>query len=165
MEETALNVSEEAKTESRIDLALVEKLTKQLDDFNEELKTKVYPVGIKDQAVLDRLKAFIEEGAEWSNMQALGIIELSKSLEKAEIKNDNIMLKALEIDAINFFLNKATGKGLKSAVAHIELAKPASMALKIVKLDTEKMQRMESELAAAENGIEIAKLPEETTEA
>lgn len=156
MEETATNVMEKTEeTSTKVDKELVEKVKNELIEFGKSLEGKVYPVGIKDESLLKDLVEFIENEAEWSNLQAIGVVELSKNLRKAEVKNEMIMLKALEIDATYFFLSKKTGKGLLSAQKHISLIKPFDLALKLVKQDNDKMAQIESRLAAAENGIEV----------
>lgn len=132
---------------------------KKVEEFSEETKNKVYPVKIDTYDNLEMLRSFIKNDAVWNNMEALGIIELNKQLEKQEVKNGNIFLKALEVDAINHFLSKVEGNGLESAINHITLMKAVNGALTLVKADTNMMNQLLVELDAAEHGIEVEPTP------
>ena len=147
----------------KINTELVAKLTKELDAFSEELKTKVYPVKLDSTDLLTQLIDFIENKSSWKNMEALGIIEVSKTLREQQIaglKSGNIFIASLPIQAISFFLSKAENTGIEAAKSHIALVKPIDDALRLIKLDNDRQNQLNSELAAAENGIEIEKAPE-----
>jgi hypothetical protein len=141
-----------------IDQERVAKLTAELDEFNKELQTKVYPVKLEEQDTLHELIAFIEHDATWKNMEALGIIEVSKVLN-AELdkgmKSGNIYMQSLPIQALSFFLSKVETKGLVAAQKHLSFVKPVEDALKLIKQDNDKLNQMDSLLSAVENGIEI----------
>jgi len=160
------NTVEANPTESKpvaIDQKLVDDITKELDALNADMKNKVYPIKLEDEISLIALIDFIDNGATWKNMEALGIIEVSKALhvEKAKgLKSGNIFLQSLPIQALSFFLSKVEDKGLQRAERHIKFVKPLDEALKLIKQDTDKVNSLESKLAAAENGIEIEKTPE-----
>lgn len=146
-----------------IDTVLVARLTKEFEDFDKELKTKVYPIKIENESNLDSLIDFIENQATWKNMEALGIIEVAKVLnvEKTTgIKSGNIYIASLPIQALSFFLSKVEDKGIRNAERHIKFVKPVDEALKLIKLDNDKQNQMNNELAAAENGISVEQTPE-----
>ena len=142
-----------------INTELVAKLTAELDAFNGELKTKVYPVKIESAEALAQLIDFIEHDAPWENMEALGVIEVSKVLNAEKIKgvkSGNIYLQSLPIQALSFFLSKVKSKGLTEAVKHLSFVKPVDEALKLIEQDNDKLNQMDSELSAAEHGISVA---------
>lgn len=146
-----------------VDQALVEKLTKELDAFTADLKTKVYPIKLETDAALVGLILFIENESAWKNMEALGIIEVSKVLNEqriAGLKSGNIFIPSLPIQAISFFLSKVEDTGIDKAKRHIAFVKPIDEALKLIKMDIDKQNQMNSELAAAEQGIAVEATPE-----
>lgn len=150
--------SEEVKAPT-IDTELVAKLTAELEAFNKSLHTKVYPIKIGTETDLTNLMDFINTKATWKNMEALGIIEVSKVLNDAytEGLNDgNMFLQSLPIQALSFFLSKVEDKGLEAAQNHIKFVKPVDDALKLIKIDNDTLNKMDSELSAAENGISLA---------
>ena len=138
---------------------LVDRLKKEVESFQEELKNKVYPVKVETEELLGQMIGFIEEEAEWKNMECLGILELSKTLneQKGKIKGGNIYMKALELDAMMFFLSNVKSRTLHNAKLHISKIKPIDAALKLKESDIIKLNNLLTELDAAENGIEIAK--------
>lgn len=142
-----------------IDPAKVEAAKKKVEDFQKEIDGKVYPVKIENEQNLSALRTFIREEACWNNMEALGIIELNKQLTKAELKGGNIYLRALELDALNHFLNKVEGYGLESAEAHVKLVQAANGGMSLVQADVRQMNQFLVELDAAEQGIEIEPTP------
>jgi hypothetical protein len=161
-------VEADGKSETiTVDTALVEKLTKELDDFEAELKNKVYPVKVETDGHVTGLIDFIENHAPWKNMEALGITEVSKVLREQQIsglKSGNIFLASLPIQAISFFLSKVESKGLKHAERHLEFVKPIDNALKLIKMDNDRQNQLNSELSAAEQGISIEPHSEKGTE-
>lgn len=167
MSQTENKVLEALSTEESnavINQELVDRLTTELESFNKEIQTKVYPVKLESDFILAELITFIENEASWKNMEALGIIEVSKVLNSERltgIKSGNIYLQSLPIQALSFFLSKVESKGIKAAEQHIKFIKPIDDALKLIKLDKDKLNSLQSEHAAAENGIEVAKPIEE----
>lgn len=163
MDQTENSVLNAQTTEPTINKELVDKLTAELESFDKELKTKVYPVKIENDGIFLALINFIEQEASWKNMEALGIVEVSKVLNSERltgVKSGNIYLPSLPIQALSFFLSKVELKGLEAAERHLRFVKPIDDALKLIKLDNDKLNNLQSELAAAENGIEIAQKPE-----
>ena len=154
-----------------IDFALVNKLKAELDGLNlekealiKELKDKVYPVQVKDEEGLLDIISFIETEAEWNHMEALGVSQLSRELnkQKNKIKGGNIYLTGLDMDALNYFLGKAKGTGLTSAHNHIERMRYINDSYQLVQSDRgraenlgARMDQKQYEIAAAENGISV----------
>src|SRR3989304_2481115 len=82
----------------KIDTELVKKLTEQVDSLVKELKTKVYPVKLDSVDNLKGLIDFVDNHAPWKNMEALGIIEVSKVLHSGledGLKSGNIFMPSL----------------------------------------------------------------------
>jgi len=156
--------TEQIEAKTTVDQVLVDKLTKELEEFNESLKNKVYPVKLETDGVLWGLIDFIENQASWKNMEALGIIEVSKALKEQKLtglKSGNIYLASLPIQAISFFLAKVEDKGIINAEKHIKFIKPVDEALRLIKQDNDTLNAMDSKLSAAEHGIEVEKTPEQ----
>jgi hypothetical protein len=149
----------EVATPTAIDQALVESLTNEIETFKKGLETKVYALKIKEKSLLEKYIAFVEESAEWEGMQSLGIVELSSQLKDAldePLKDGNMFLTSLAVQALNFFVNKMKGKGLSSAQYYLDMIRPVNEAMKIIKSDTDHINGLEMKLAAAENGIAMA---------
>lgn len=165
MDQTENNVqatTEEQTPASTIDQALVDSLTKEHETLLASLKNKVYPIKLESDQTLTRLIYFIENEASWKNMEALGIIEVSKALKEQQgegIRSGNIFLASLPIQAISFFLSKVETQGITAAENHIKLVKPIDDALRLIKQDNDSQNALESKLAAAENGINIESTP------
>lgn len=158
VKEATVVANEEIIKEPVIDEILVAKLTEELAAFEKELENKVYPIKLENEkfpGLFNYLKDFVQNHASWKDSEALGVIEAMKLLEKETMKNGNIFLKSLAIQAIRYFLSKVEGKGLEHAEKHIALVKPIDAALALQKLDDTKLNQMRTELAATEQGISI----------
>ena len=137
-----------------------EEIKVELDAHKASLEGKVYALNIGNEAGLDQLIHFIHEDAMWTNMEALGVSNVSKKLvkiknDKEGIKSGNIFLSNLEIDAIHYFLGKEQGQGLDSAERYLKLIVPISAAIKAAKADTDKLNALEGNYAAACEGISV----------
>lgn len=139
-----------------VDDAKVEALKKQIEEKRKELSKKVYAVSM-DQGTLELFKNYITEEAEWGSTESLGIIEITKSIQKAEkegIKDNTVYFGALTIEASHYFLSKGKGKGLESANRFIKIFKPIDIALSNVKEDNLVVNDLQKELHASEQGLE-----------
>ena len=142
--------------EVKVDQAKVDQLKKRIEDRKKELSKKVYAVHM-DSSCFSSYKQYIFEEAEWSSTEALGIIEISKSIQKVEkegIKDNMIYLGALTIEASHYFIGKNKGKGLQEAQNFIKLYKSFDVALSEIKEDNEEIKKIQTELNAAEQGLE-----------
>ena len=140
-----------------VDEAKIDALKKQIDEKRKELSKKVYAVSM-DQGTFELFKNYINEEAEWGSTESLGIIEINKSIQKAEkegIKDNTIYFGALTIEASHYFLSKGKGKGLESANRFIKIFKPIDIALSNVKDDNLVVNDLQKELNAAEQGLEM----------
>lgn len=139
-----------------LDHSKIERLEKEVNDLKEKNSKKVYAVKLSAD-LLSTLIDFITNHAEWSQTEALGVIEIHKTLmqiKKEGVKDNTIFLNALPLEATHYFLSKQKGKGLKDAENFISLYKPFSIALDEIKKDAAEIQSLEKELAAAHQGIE-----------
>ena len=150
-----VNSSEVVDILSQLDSGRIEKIQKELDALKGEMSTKVYAVKFENAEGLETAKDFMENEAEWSNNESLGVIEVCKVLNKTKIEKDNVIfIESMPLQAIHYFLSKQKGTGLEEANRFISIYKPFSIALESVKKDNERIAFLEKDLAAAQQGIE-----------
>jgi hypothetical protein len=139
----------------KLDHKKIKSLEDQVKDLKEKTGKKVYAVKL-NAALLTSLIDFVENNAEWSQTESLGVIEVYKILsgiKKEGVKDNTIFLASLPLEATHYFLSKTKGKGLREAQSFIDLFKPVSIALEEVKKDAEAIQSLEKDLVAAQQGI------------
>ena len=139
----------------KLDHTKIKSLEDQVKDLKEKTGKKVYAVKLSP-SLLSSLIDFVENHAEWSQTESLGVIEVHKilsGLKKEGVKDNTIFLGSLPLEATHYFLSKTKGKGLKEAQSFIDLFKPISIALEEVKKDAEAIQSLEKDLVAAQQGI------------
>jgi hypothetical protein len=130
-----------------------------LNNAKRKLSTKVYAVQFESDSQINQYVTFMQQDAEWREKEALGVIEICKVIDKLKedgIKNNILYLQALPLEASHYFISKQSGKGLAEAKKFIELLKPFEQALESAKADAREIQDLERELAAAQQGIELA---------
>jgi hypothetical protein len=135
----------------------VESIQKELEEKVEEFRKKVYAVSM-DTDAFNSFRNFINENSEWSSTEAIGIVEINKSLNKIEkegIKDNMIYMSALTLEASHYFVSKSRGKGLEEAKNFLKLYKPLDISLNDVKEDNKKLEEIRTRLSAAQQGIEI----------
>ena len=155
----ATGIPQEEDFVSKLDLKRIEHCEKTLAEAKERISKKVYAVKFDSKEDLDNFFAFMENDAEWREKEALGVIEICKVIDKLKddgIKNNILYLQALPLEASHYFISKQSGKGLTKAKRFIELLKPFEQALESAKADAREIQDLERELAAAQQGIELA---------
>lgn len=144
--------------EVKIDQEKIDNLLDLIEKKNQELATKMYVVEM-DKEKFATYSEFIENHAQWKGREALGVYEIGKriaEIKKSEIKNGVIMMKALEIEATHYFLNTSEGKGSKNVANMVALFKAFESALGLVKIDSNEINDLKQELAAAQQGLETA---------
>jgi hypothetical protein len=142
----------------KIDEKKIKELTEKLDKKKKELSTKLYAVKMSKEE-FETYANFFRDDVEWIGKQSLGVYEITKKIEdiKSEgIKDGVIYLRNLEIEASHFFLNSHRGKGSENAYAHMRILKNIEEALYSLSPDNKEVKDLESELAAAHQGLEIA---------
>ncbi len=155
--QVADNIGEEAL--SRLNEERIKAAEENLENAKRRISTKVYAVQFESMTHIDMFIDFMNNDAEWKEKESLGIIEICKVLDKLKkdgIKNNILYLQALPLEASHYFISKQSGKGLKEAKAFISLLKPFEQGLESAKADAQEIQDLEKELAAAQQGIELA---------
>jgi hypothetical protein len=140
----------------KLDHSKIQKLEKEVSNLKEKNSKKVYAVKLSE-SLLHTLIDFIQNHAEWTQTEALGIIEIHKTLleiQKEGVKDNTVFLNALPLEATHYFLSKRKGTGLSEAKIFISLYKPFTNALDEIKKDAAEIQALEKELSAAQQGIE-----------
>lgn len=142
---------------NKLDKARIEDLIMKINDKKEEISKKEYAVSITPEAFA-KLKDFMENEAEWSQTESLGVIEVMKVLEaihKDGISGGTIFVQALPLEAMHYFLSKTRGKGLQAANDFMAIWKPLDSALQRAKSDASEIKELEKQLAAAQQGISL----------
>ena len=156
-EEVAANLDGDAI--SRLNLGRIEAAEKNLAEAKDKLSRKVYAVQLESMEDITEFISFIENEAQWKEKESLGIIEISKimnSIIKEGIKDNIVYLQSLPLEASHYFLSKQSGNGLSSAERFIKMLKPFERALESAKRDAQEIQGLEKELAAAQQGLDLA---------
>lgn len=145
------------ESEILIDKDLVDSLEKKIAEKKEEIKNKVYAISFSDE-LLEKYEEFVNEKAEWVSTEAIGVKEISKTLQKIKkegVKNGVIFMGALPLEATHYFISKSKGTGLKQAETFIDLYKPFDQALSDAKRDAGEIKDLEKQLAAAMQGVSL----------
>ncbi len=145
------------ESEILIDKDLIEALETKISDKKEEIKSKVYAVSFTKE-LLEKYENFINDKAEWTSTEAIGVKEISKTVQKLKkegVNNGVVYMGALPLEATHYFISKSKGKGLKEAEAFLELYKPFDQALSDAKKDASEIKDLEKQLAAAMQGVSL----------
>ncbi len=156
-EELANSLGEEVL--SRLNQDRINAAEENLMSAKRKLSTKVYAVQFENADQIEQYTNFMANEAQWREKEALGVIEICKvidELKKDGIKNNILYMQALPLEASHYFISKQSGKGLKEAKDFIQLLKPFEQALESAKSDAREIQDLERELAAAQQGIDLA---------
>jgi hypothetical protein len=143
------------KTGSVVNAEMLEKATKELEDFAKSLEGKQYAINVGDHDTLDEFVDFIENKAEWKGAESRGIEKLYTKLKDAELTSEHIFLSALEIEGLHYFLSKNSGTGVASAAKHLKLDKIVAAGLAIIKGDNQKLMKLEGSRDAIRHGIQM----------
>lgn len=150
-------VGEEAL--SRLNTERIKAAEENLENAKKKVATKVYAVQFESMDQIDRFVGFMEHEAEWKEKEALGVIEICKVINQLKsdgIKNNILYLQALPLEASHYFISKKSGVGLTEAKDFISLLKPFEQGLESAKADAREIQDLEQELAAAQQGLDLA---------
>jgi hypothetical protein len=156
---TIISKREEIEARNVMRIEMVKQLTEKIEAKEKELETKKYIVegGNKTAAALIQ---FLKEKASWKFSEALGVIESTKQIELAnqEIakgKTKELMIPALAIEAIYYFLTKVEGKGLEDATSYVnDLLKPVTDALGRSKNDRNEIDQLVRDRGTLESAID-----------
>lgn len=144
---------------SRLNEGRIKAAQENLDNAKKKISTKVYAIQFSSLEQIEKYSDFMKNHAAWREKEALGVIEICRVLDELKsdgIKNNILYMQALPLEASHYFISKQSGSGLKSAKEFIDMLKPFEQALESAKADAQEIQNLETELAAAQQGIEIA---------
>lgn len=141
--------------ELKFDAKRVEDAKNNFEKFAYELQTKKYLVS-GGKATGKAIINFLENDAEWTAHEALGIEKAYEDVEKALKSGKELMLPSLCIKAVSFFTGKVKGNGLASAKKYKnELFTPLNDAMGRITNDEKQYEDLRQEWAAAVQGIEV----------
>ena len=143
-------------TEVVIDEEKVKNLTDAVFQKEKELDKKVYGISMTAR----RLQVYnnIIQSLKWRGKEALGIIEICKKINEITnkgISNDIIFMKALEIEATHYFLNRYESSTYKDATEFIDLYNSFDVALNNISADNKDLADLKKELAGAQQGLNM----------
>jgi hypothetical protein len=146
----------DGKLQKRQELAKF--LETKLKSFTAELETKEYVIN-GDINLAKGILKFIETKAEWKFTEAMGIIESKRQLSEivsrmSAEKNDKFAVSNLLLEAIYYFLTKASGTGAKDAEAYYNLLRPVLEAMGQAKNDTEIKNQLVKDLGTVQSAID-----------
>jgi hypothetical protein len=154
-----MSVSKLSKEER---MQMAGELQKEIDSRHKEIETKYYIVQ-GGAAAGEKLLNFVKNEAQWKFTEAVGIVEMTKEIQKAIDKakdGKDLFLQVLPLEALWFFINKVEGVGLeKAAYFHENLIKPVGEALSRVKNDREKINELMMRQGSLEAGADFEAEP------
>jgi hypothetical protein len=137
-------------------------LQKEIDLRHKEIETKYYIVQ-GGAAAGQKLLDFVKNEAQWKFTEAVGIVEMTKEIQKAIDKaqeGKELFLQVLPLEALWFFINKVEGVGLEKATYfHDHLIKPVGEALSRVKADRDKVNDLMMRQGSLEAGADFEEMP------
>jgi len=145
---------------SEIQVNAYNEAAKKLNDFTAEMETKKYYVELTASDI-DVLQGFIKNDAKWKFTESLGIGEITKQLETSVDKSGKILISAVAIEAIYYYLSKVEGKGQtvdSSSIGNVEtylkLLKGINLARTGINADNEEKKRLEYVVACRAEGLD-----------
>jgi hypothetical protein len=143
-----------AKTETSVDHKLIDKTKKDFEDFANEINKKSYIVA-GGKKTGEAILAFLNNEAEWSAHESLGVEKAYEDVEKAIKGGKELMLPTLCIKAVSYFTGKVKGVGLAAAKKYKEeLFSPLNDAMGRIANDEKHLEELKHRWAAAVQGVE-----------
>ena len=98
-------------------------------------------------------------------MESVGIPKIFKAVSEETVKNNKIYIKGLEMEALAFYLSKASGKGLKAAENFLAIKEAVDGGYSLREADNKRERNLQMRIEAIRNGIdnEPIQAVEETT--
>jgi hypothetical protein len=138
-----------------LDNEAIEKTERELESLKAENKKKVYGINVKDEETKKIILDYLENEVEWRYMESFGIPKIHASVKKEKVKNGNIYLGGLEVEALSFYLSKANGKGMEAAERFLKMKEALDPAYKLREADNRKENNLMQTLEALKQGINI----------
>ena len=139
-----------------IDQEKIDNLKNNYETVALELRKKEYALEITAEQ-LHFLKTYMTETVSWKGKEALGVIEILKTVKRSEEEgiNDGVVyFKNLEVEASHYFLNKYEGTGEKNAELVKALLDSLERTLSLIGEDNKELKDLELKIKAAQQGIE-----------
>lgn len=150
----------EATQATQVTQSMVDDAKAELDAFRKENKTKIYGVEVKTESIKNTILKFLDEDIEWSHMEGYGIPKVYDAVKKEQLKNGNIYMKGIEIEALAFYISKFKGKGRKAAMDFVSIHNAVDQAYTLRVKDNQKefnlTKKLESLMDALNMGISIS---------
>lgn len=143
---------------SNVDQDKVNSIKKDLDDYKKSLSGKEYAVSMTP-GLLDKFETYMRTEVQWRSKEALGVKEILKTIKKTKeegIKDGVAYFNNLEVEASHYFILKMEGKGEKDINDFVALWKTFEETLVLIQQDNMVVKDLEQQLAAAEQGLELA---------
>ncbi len=149
-------MKEPEKVFTLIDQEKIDNLKKNYENLALDLRKKEYALEITDEQ-LHFLKTYMTETVSWKGKEALGVIEILKTVKRSEEEgiNDGVVyFKNLEVEASHYFLNKYEGRGQENAELVKNLLDSLERTLSLIGEDNKELKDIELKIKAAQQGIE-----------
>ena len=156
---TIVSKKEEIVVRNQMRAEMVKKLTEKIEAKEKEIENKKYIIEGGSKTA-DALVKFLKEKASWKFSEALGVIESTNQIENAnrEIlkgKTKELLVPALALEAIYYFLTKVEGKGLDEAASYVnDLLKPVTDALGRSKNDRTEIDHLVRDRGTLESAMD-----------
>jgi len=138
---------------------MVKKLSEKIEAKEKEIENKKYIIEGGTKTASSILN-FLKEDASWKFSEALGVIEATRQIEDAQkdiLKNKTkeLLIPALAVEAVYYFLTKVEGKGLTNATSFVnDLLKPVTDALSRSKNDRAEIDQLVRDRGTLESAID-----------
>jgi len=153
MKDKVLSIEKTPKVKEstpKVTAADVAKAKGTYDDFVTTINNKVYLIdGGKETG--KSLLNFLANDAEWVSHEALGIVRAHDDIETAmEKKGKILLLEPLCIEAIAYYISKATGTGLKAAKKYKDtIFMPINNAMQRFNEDKKQLEKLQENWSLA----------------
>jgi hypothetical protein len=133
---------------------MVDEVQRELDETKKENKTKIYGIEIKTEAVKNDILDYLDNDIEWSHMEGYGVPKVFDAVQKEKIKNGNIYLKGLELEALTFYISKFKGKGRAAAKKFVAIHNAVDPAYQLRAKDNQKEVNLQRKLESLKDALE-----------
>jgi hypothetical protein len=143
---------------SNVDQDKVNSIKQDLEDYKKSLAGKEYAVSMTSE-LLGRFEVYMRDEVQWRSKEALGVKEILKTIDKSKkegIKDGVAYFNNLEVEASHYFILKMEGKGSNDINDFVSLWKTFEETLVLIQQDNMVVKDLEQQLAAAEQGLELA---------
>ena len=153
---TNLRIVETKKNKKEFEKKLKE-MTDYFEEKKEELSNMKFAVDATDD-VIDKLNYFLQKDIEWAYNESIGVVQCADSFTKAyndfkSGKEDKVLLRNIELEALNFFFSKIKGVGYKKAKDNRDMIVAVIGAVGKANDIKEELGKIERNIASFEQGL------------